>query len=112
MRANVSLLPAAFGLLCAVVMAQEQPAVVSSPGSANNTIYITHVTVIDTETGREDRDRTVIISRGRILQVRARKGGRPSMGTKVVDGTGKYLILSLPKSPFILKSLHLQRRDV
>lgn len=70
-------------------MAQENPATVISPSS---TTYITHVTVIGTEAGKEMQDRTVIIQGDRISEVRDSKGKKPPRGTKVVDGNGKYLI--------------------
>lgn len=70
-------------------IASTAPKVVSTP------IYITHVTVIDIESGKEDRDRTVIISGNRILDVKDAKQGKTPAGAKVVAGTGKYLIPGL-----------------
>jgi imidazolonepropionase-like amidohydrolase len=77
--------------LCAsIALAQERPKSANTkPGSP---IYITHVTVIDTETGKEAPDRTVIISGDRISEVRNSKDVKPASGAKVVDGKGKYLI--------------------
>ena len=49
MRAKLCLSLVAFVHLCAVSMAQEKPAAVTSPIGAT---YITHVTVIDTEGGK------------------------------------------------------------
>jgi hypothetical protein len=92
MRTKLCLSFVAFFQLCAVSMAQEKPATVRSASSA---IYITHVTVIDTETGKETQDRTVIISGERISEVRDSNGVKPPAGTKVVDGKGKYLIPGL-----------------
>ena len=51
--------------------------------------------MIDTKSGKEDRDRTVIISGNRILDIRDDEHGKALAGTKVVDGTGKYLIPGL-----------------
>jgi imidazolonepropionase-like amidohydrolase len=76
-------------------MAQEQPVAVISPASVGSATYVTHVTVIDTENGKEVQDRTVIISGDRISEVRDSKGTKPPAGTKVVDGNGKYLIPGL-----------------
>jgi hypothetical protein len=76
-------------------MAQEQPVAVISPSSSGSATYITHVTVIDTETGKEIQDRTVIISGDRISEVRDSKGVKPPTGAKVVDGSDKYLIPGL-----------------
>jgi imidazolonepropionase-like amidohydrolase len=82
-----------FGQLCALVMAQDRSTIFVAPNSTSRPIYITHVTVIDTKSGKEDRDRTVIISGNRILDV---KGAvRVPSGAKVVDATGKYLIPGL-----------------
>jgi imidazolonepropionase-like amidohydrolase len=78
--------------MCAVSIAQEKPATVIPP---SGTTYITHVTVIDTEAGKEMQDRTVIILGGRISEVRDSNGIKPPAGTKVVDGHGKYLIPGL-----------------
>lgn len=74
MRAKLCLSLIAFGLLCAVAMAQEQPSAVISRSSAGSAAYITHVTVIDTGFGKEVPDRTVIISGDRISEVRDSKG--------------------------------------
>lgn len=78
-------------VLCAsTAWAQTQKTV---PPSAP--IYITHVTVIDTETGKELQDRTVIISGDRIAEVKDSREVKPQAGAKVVDGRGKYLIPGL-----------------
>lgn len=95
MRAKLCLSLVAFGQLCAVATAQEQPAAVISPSGVGSATYITHVTVIDTETGKEESDRTVVISGDRISEVRDSKGVKPPPDAKVVDGTGKYLIPGL-----------------
>jgi hypothetical protein len=95
MRAALSILLVAFAQLWAVAMAQEQPATVILPSSVGSTIYITHVTVIDTETGKEAQDRTVVISGERISDVGDSKRLRAPTGAKVLDGTGKYLIPGL-----------------
>ena len=58
-------------------------------------VYITHVTVIDTETGKEEPDRTVVISGDRISEVGDSKGVKVPPAAKVLDGTGKYLIPGL-----------------
>ena len=92
MRTKLCLSLVAFVQMCAVSMAQENPATVISPSS---TTYITHVTVIGTEAGKEMRDRTVILLGDRISEVRDSKGKKPPRGTKVVDGNGKYLIPGL-----------------
>jgi Amidohydrolase family len=94
-RAYLALLTVTFSHVCAVAMAQEKPAAVISPGSVDSAVYITHVTVIDTETGKEATDRTVIISGDRISDVRDSRSVKPAAGAKIVDGTGKYLIPGL-----------------
>jgi imidazolonepropionase-like amidohydrolase len=64
-------------------------------GSSRKPIYITHVTVISTETGKEFHDRTIIISNERISAIEDSKNVNVPPGAKVVDGTGKYLIPGL-----------------
>ena len=95
MRAKFCLSLVALLQTFSVSMAQEKPAVAILPDSVSTATYITHVTVVDTETGKEIYDRTVVISGGRISEVRDSKGIKPPAGTKVVDGTGKYLIPGL-----------------
>jgi imidazolonepropionase-like amidohydrolase len=85
----------AFGPLCSQARAQERPTPVSPLNVASSQIYITHVTVIDTETGKEAKDRTVIISGERISEVRDSKDVRPPTDAKVVDAKGKFLIPGL-----------------
>src|ERR1700722_4076370 len=95
MRTKFCLSLVAFVQLCGVSMAQEKPSTVISPGGANSTTYITHVTVIDTENGKKIHNRTVIISGDRILEVRDSKSVRPPADAKIVEGHGKYLIPGL-----------------
>ena len=95
MRAKLCLSLVAFVQLCAVSMAQEKPAAAISRGSASTATYITHVTVIDPENSKEIQNRTVIISSGRISDVKDTNGVKPPAGTQVVDGNGKYLIPGL-----------------
>jgi hypothetical protein len=95
MRARLFLSFVALGHLCAVAIAQDQPTAVISPSSVGSATYITHVTVVDTKTGKEIQDRTVIISGDRISQVRDAKGIKPPADSKVVDASGKYLIPGL-----------------
>jgi hypothetical protein len=95
MRAKLCISIVAFGQLCPVAMAQKQPVAVVSSSNTGRATYITHVTVIGTETGKEMQDRTVIILGDRISGVRDSKGKKPPMGAKVVDGRGKYLIPGL-----------------
>lgn len=95
MTAKLCLSLVAFGQLCTVAMAQVQSSAVISQSNADSTIYVTHVTVIDTKTGKEAEGRTVVISGDRISEVKDSKGIKPPAGAKVVDGTGKYLIPGL-----------------
>jgi hypothetical protein len=94
-RGQLCLSLVAFVQLCAVSMAQEKPAAAISQGSASTATYITHVTVIDTITGKEIQERTVIISGDRISEVRDSKKLKPPAGAKIVDGNRKYLIPGL-----------------
>lgn len=58
-------------------------------------IYIKHVTVIDTETGKEVTDRTVVISDGKISDIANSKNIEAPANGRIVDGRGKYLIPGL-----------------
>jgi hypothetical protein len=82
----------AFGQLCALVMALDRSSTSAAPNSTSRPVYITHVTVIDTKSGKENRDRTVIISGNRILDVEGAAQVRVPAVAKVVDAAGKYLI--------------------
>jgi hypothetical protein len=95
MRTKLCLSLVAFVQMCAVSMAQEKPATITSSSSAGSATYITHVTVIDTEAGKEMQDRTVVILGDRISEVRDSKGKKPPTDAKVVEGRGKYLIPGL-----------------
>lgn len=88
-------LPITTGLLCSLLAAQQPMSKSAARETGDGSTYITHVTVIDTETGKEAQDRTVVISRDRITEVRDSKGAKPPEGAKVVDGKGKYLIPGL-----------------
>jgi hypothetical protein len=88
MRNIRSLLPV---VLCVTVVAQNR----SLTSAAQVPTYITHVTVIDTKTGNEAQDRTVVISGDRISEVRDSKDVKVPSAAKVFDGTGKYLIPGL-----------------
>jgi hypothetical protein len=95
MRAKIALMLLALGPLCSLGRAQERPTPISPLNVASSHIYITHVTVVDTETGKEAKDRTVVISGERISEVRDSKKARPPKDAKVVDARGKYLIPGL-----------------
>jgi hypothetical protein len=95
MRAKLLLMLLAFGLLCSLATAQDRLTAATALNVASNSIYITDVTVIDTETGKEDRDSTVIISGNRILDIKDAVHAKVPAGAKVADGTGKYLIPGL-----------------
>jgi imidazolonepropionase-like amidohydrolase len=76
-----------FGLVCALltcaVLAQGQD------------LAITHVTVIDTRTGRAQRDMTVLISGDHIAAVAESRRLQPPRGAQTVDGQRKFLIPGL-----------------
>jgi imidazolonepropionase-like amidohydrolase len=63
--------------------------------SVSRPIYITHVTVIATDTGKEVQDRTVVISGERIASIEESKSAKVPSGARVVNGRGKYLIPGL-----------------
>ena len=58
-------------------------------------LYITHITVIDTNTGKEATDQTVVISDGKISDVAEGKNVAVSTRARIVDGRGKFLIPGL-----------------
>jgi len=95
MRASLSRFLIAFGLLCTVLAAQQLSSNPPSRNTATGPVYITHVTVVDTETGKEKQDRTVIISGDRISEVRDSKDLKLPPNARVLDSTGKYLIPGL-----------------
>jgi hypothetical protein len=92
---KVCIFLAAFCQLGAVLPAQERAMPVPMMNASSSAIYIAHVTVIDTETGNEAQNRTVIFSGDRILDIRDSKNTKPPSGARVVDGTNKYLIPGL-----------------
>ncbi len=58
-------------------------------------IAITHATIVDTDTGRENEDQTVIVVGGRIADVKDSATATLPEGIKVVDGRNKFLIPGL-----------------
>jgi imidazolonepropionase-like amidohydrolase/ketosteroid isomerase-like protein len=58
-------------------------------------VFITHVTVIDTETGKEEADQTVVMSDGKISDVAKSRNLAAPTSARIVDGRGKYLIPGL-----------------
>ena len=58
-------------------------------------IYVTHVTVINTVTGKEATDQTVVISNDKISDVAKSKNVATQASARIVDGRGKYLIPGL-----------------
>ena len=87
MRKTLSLFLIAF---CPTAAAQN-----SQTPPLQSQIYITHVTVIDTETGKEATNQTVVISDGKIAAVTNSKNVAAPASTRIVDGQGRYLIPSL-----------------
>jgi imidazolonepropionase-like amidohydrolase len=85
----------AFLQLFALALTQDRSTNSAAPNIASTSIYITHVTVIDTKSGKEERNRSVIISGNRILDIQDSKQAKAPSGAKVVDATGKYLIPGL-----------------
>ena len=69
MRASLPVLHITAGLLCFALTAQAQSSGAVAEHKAVGSIYITHVTVIDTESGKEKLDQTVVISGERIYEI-------------------------------------------
>lgn len=61
----------------------------------SSSIYITHITVIDTESGREAQDQTAAISGETISEVGDSKSIAAPAGARVIDASGKFLIPGL-----------------
>jgi len=95
MRASLPVLPITAGLLCFALAIQPVSSDSASHDRRAGSIYIAHVTVVDTESGKESPDQTAVISGDRISEVKASKGVKPAADATVVDGTGKYLIPGL-----------------
>ena len=76
--------------LCAVVRSLG-----GQPPAQQPPLAITHVTVIDAESGRQLPDRTVVIDHDTIASVGPAANVRLPNGTRVVDGQGKFLIPGL-----------------
>lgn len=83
----LTLLPIA---LCFTAAAQT-----NSTPAPESKIYISHVTVIDTATGKEAPDQTVVISGGKIANIAKSKNLAAPASARIVDGRGKYLIPGL-----------------
>ena len=63
----------------------------ASPAVAQS-LVLNGVTIVDTQTGKLTRNRSVAIDNGKITQI-ARAGTiKPGAGTKIVDARGKYLV--------------------
>lgn len=85
----------ALGQVCTAAGAQDRSTISTHLNAEGGRVYITHVTVIDTGTGKEAKDRTVVLSGDRIFQITDGKGVRFPADARVVDGKGKYLIPGL-----------------
>src|ERR1700752_3717525 len=72
MRVSARSVSALIAFCASTAWAQTQQTIIN-PVASSGPIYITHVTVIDTETGKEFRDRTVHISGDRISEVKESK---------------------------------------
>ena len=83
MRAPLRVVPIAVGLLCFAFATQTLWSHSAMPTEGSGSIYITHVTLIDTQSGRESRDQTVVISGGRISEVKDSNSLNPPVGAKV-----------------------------
>ena len=61
----------------------------------NSPLAITHITVIDCTGAAPKPNATVLVANGRIVSVTASDSTRLAAGTRVIDGTGKFLIPGL-----------------
>lgn len=89
-------IPRPMTLIRAVALLILAPALCcTSPKTNQPPTYITHITVIDTETGAEVADQTVKISDDRVVSVESSSALQLPAGANVIDATGKYLIPGL-----------------
>lgn len=65
------------------------------PQSGPPDLAIAHVSVVDVERGTIDSDRTVVISGARIVRLGPARSVQFPAETRVIDGSGKYLIPGL-----------------
>lgn len=82
-----------FALLLGSADTSTAPSVL--PAVEAPTIAVTHVTVVDVTGGPARQDQTVLIDGSRIAAVGPTGRVRIPQGSRVVDGTGKYLIPGL-----------------
>jgi hypothetical protein len=80
---------------CVSIASAQDLSTAAARSVSGNPIYIEHVTVIDTESGKEAQDQTVIISGTRISELRHSGSARPPANARVVQGRGKFLIPGL-----------------
>jgi hypothetical protein len=66
-----------------------------STQAQESSLTMTHVTVIDMTGAPPKPDRTVVISGNRIVRIGNAKRIQPPPGSRIVDGTGKFLIPGL-----------------
>jgi imidazolonepropionase-like amidohydrolase len=67
----------------------------SLAAQSDNRLAITHITVIDCTGAAPKPNSTVLVANGRIVSVTASDSTRIAAGTRVIDGTGKFLIPGL-----------------
>jgi len=82
-------------ILLAIALCSSAVVQTASTLAPQSQIYITHVTVINTDTGEEATDQTVVIAGDRISEVKDSTKVRPAAAAKVVEASGKYLIPGL-----------------
>lgn len=83
---------AILALLWSTALGAQNPA----PGvAAPRPLAITGASVVDVESGRVLRDRTVVIRGTRIVTVGARVSTRVPVGARLIDGRGRYLMPGL-----------------
>jgi len=81
--------------LLLVALALTATAQNGSTSASQPQILITHVTIIDTDTGKEATDQTVMISGGKIADVAKTRNLATPTSARIVDGRGRYLIPGL-----------------
>jgi hypothetical protein len=102
MRATLSLLPITAGLFCCTLAAQQPSPKSVSKDTGNGAVYISHVTVIDPETGKEAQNGTL----GEIWRFVLRTGTR--LDPRVPLNVLAQLIAESPKAQVLATQIALR----
>jgi imidazolonepropionase-like amidohydrolase len=82
-------------LLIALVLVLALCVPIAAQSSHSAPLVIAHVTVINPDNSSTQPDRAVVVNGSRITSVTSSKGFQALAGSRVIDGTGKFLIPGL-----------------